>query len=239
MGGNWYPECRENLRGIGGIESALVWIVERSWTGSELGPIQGSRGGQRHGGIRNQVGRRARPRAGAGADGGHCRRAARPLCSRRIPRLFRQVPQRFWRALEAQGQAGTVSHFQPAVSHADSRRIADSGLDSDAGQEPEERAFCGAVGRCGGEGEDGRRAFGGFRGAERLSGDVHHDAAGRRTQRQFAGGAGALCELPAHLAHLPQEAGGVADLSLRADDAGLLSDVFHVCLCDSAVCHAV
>ena len=40
--------------------------------------------------------------------------------------------------------------------------------------------------------EDRRSAFRGLRGAERLSGHVHHYPAGRRALRQPAGGAGAL-----------------------------------------------
>ena len=42
----------------------------------------------------------------------------------------------------AQGQAGAVPDLQPAVSDADQGGAADSGQLADAGEEPEERAFC-------------------------------------------------------------------------------------------------
>ena len=77
-------------------------------------------------------------------------------------------------------------------------------------------------------GEDRRGAFGGVRGAERLSGHVHDHAAGRRALGQPAGGAGALCQLPAGLADVSQEADGLADLSGRAADAGCRADDLHV-----------
>ena len=99
--------------------------------------------------------------------------------------------------------------------------------------------FAGTVGRRVHAGEDRRVAFGGLRGAERIPGDVHHHAAGRRALGQSAGGAGALCQLPARLADLSQEADGLADLSRRAADAGLRADDFHVHGGDSAVCGAL
>ena len=99
--------------------------------------------------------------------------------------------------------------------------------------------FASPAGRRGQPRQNRRLALCGLRGAERLSGHVHHHAAGRRALRQPAGGAGALCELPEGLAHLPQKADRLADLSGAAADPGDRPDDLSAGCGGAAVCRAL